>query len=487
MLESVGTILLIEDDPTYRAFFSAVIRSTGRNDIRIVWAEELQVGIKLLAESNPDVIVSDLNLHDSSGPETIARLQEHSPTAPIVVLSGMEEEELAIQALQYGAQDYLCKSTVTGDLLRRSLRYAMERKRADDSLRCQRDFAERLIESADAIILIVDKTGSILRMNAFAAERTGFSVAAAMGRKWQATLIPATDRAAMDQFLRTVLDSTSTQFCNSESVASNGAPIQVRWAGRSILDSGGNIDFVLITGHDITELLEAQQRALQAERLAAIGKTMIGLAHESRNALQRSQACLSLLERVTQRTPQALDYLARLQRAQDDLRRIHDDLRDYARPLRLERECGSLKEAAEDAWSDLSDARTNRDVHLDLEDNGCNVDCSIDRFRIEQVFRNLFENALSVCADPVRITVSWHDEVHDGTPAIQTSVHDNGPGFTAEQAERAFEVFYTSRSDGTGLGLPIASRIVEAHGGKMQSACSSPNGATILFTLPREE
>ena len=81
----------------------------------------------------------------------------------------MEEEELAIQALQYGAQDYLCKSTVTGDLLRRSLRYAMERKRADDSLRCQRDFAERLIVSADAIILIVDKTGSILRMNAFAA------------------------------------------------------------------------------------------------------------------------------------------------------------------------------------------------------------------------------------------------------------------------------------------------------------------------------
>ena len=152
MLDSVQTILLLEDDPDYRALFSALLSSAGSGGVHIVCAERLAAGLRLLSEALPDVIVSDLNLPDSSGLETVARIQEHSPTVPVVVLSGMEQEELAIKAVQSGAQDYLFKSMVDGDLMRRSLRYAVERKRADIALRHQRDFAEGLIESVEAII-----------------------------------------------------------------------------------------------------------------------------------------------------------------------------------------------------------------------------------------------------------------------------------------------------------------------------------------------
>jgi hypothetical protein len=243
---------------------------------------------------------------------------------------------------------------------------------------------------------------------------------------------------------------------------------------------------VLLTGHDVTELEQAQQRALQAERLATIGRTMIGLAHESRNALQRSQACLSLLERVTRGIPQAVDYIARLQRAQDDLRCIHDDLRDYSQPLRLKLEPGNLRDIVACAWSDLEEAREGRDVVLETEDCGCDLVCHMDCFRMQQVFRNLFENSLSMCPSPVRVSVRWTDKRLNGLPAVETAVHDNGPGFTPEQAKQAFKVFYTSKLNGTGLGLPIANRIVEAHGGKMRLATAGSDGATILITLPQE-
>jgi signal transduction histidine kinase len=85
----------------------------------------------------------------------------------------------------------------------------------------------------------------------------------------------------------------------------------------------------------------------------------------------------------------------------------------------------------------------------------------------------------------VRVSVRWTDKRLHGLPAVETAVHDNGPGFTPEQANQAFEVFYTSKSNGTGLGLPIANRIVEAHGGKMRPVTGGSDGATILFTLPR--
>jgi hypothetical protein len=86
------------------------------------------------------------------------------------------------------------------------------------------------------------------------------------------------------------------------------------------------------------DLKEAQKKALQAERLAAIGQMVAGLAHESRNALQRADACAERLRWRLQGQPEALDLVARIRQAQDDLRRLFDDVREYAAPIQLEPE-----------------------------------------------------------------------------------------------------------------------------------------------------
>src|SRR5262249_58461376 len=114
---------------------------------------------------------------------------------------------------------------------------------------------------------------------------------------------------------------------------------------------------LLLTGQDVTALREAQQKALQAERLAAIGQMVAGLAHESRNALQRSQACLSLLELRLRDQPEALDLLGRLQQAQDDLHRLYEGVRHYAAPIRLDRRVCDLARAWRESRADVPPLR----------------------------------------------------------------------------------------------------------------------------------
>jgi signal transduction histidine kinase len=104
---------------------------------------------------------------------------------------------------------------------------------------------------------------------------------------------------------------------------------------------------------------------------------------------------------------------------------------------------------------------------------------------LEQVVRNVLENALAACRDPVRIIVACDELPIRGQPAIRLIIRDNGPGFGDEQLSRLFEPFYTTKTKGTGLGLAISKRLVEGHGGVIEAANHS-NGAEIRITLPRK-
>ena len=106
-------------------------------------------------------------------------------------------------------------------------------------------------------------------------------------------------------------------------------------ANASPLRDPEGIQGAVVIFRDITERKEEQARALQAERLAAIGEMVAGLAHESRNALQRGQACLEMLALEVQDRPRARNLAERLQKALDDLSRLYEDVRDYAAPILL--------------------------------------------------------------------------------------------------------------------------------------------------------
>ncbi len=238
--------------------------------------------------------------------------------------------------------------------------------------------------------------------------------------------------------------------------------------------------------HLALKLKQAQERALQSERLAAIGQMMTGLAHESGNALARSKACLEMLAWEVEDRPEALELIDRIQKAQNHLKHLYEEVRGYAAPIKLDREVWDLSGIWRQAWENLAVSRQGRDTALSEDTGGLDLQCAVDQFRLEQVFRNILENSLAACPDPVRIEVQCSATTIDGQPAVQIAVRDNGPGLNAEQAQRIFEPFFTTKTKGTGLGMAIAKRIAEAHGGLIAVGPSSPGGAEILVTLPRE-
>jgi signal transduction histidine kinase len=237
------------------------------------------------------------------------------------------------------------------------------------------------------------------------------------------------------------------------------------------------------------ELKAAQQQVLQSERLAAIGQMMAGLAHESRNALQRSQACLEMLAVEIHDRPAALNLVARIQKAQDDLYQLYEEVRDYAAPLRLTRAENDARLVLEQAWDHLGALRSGRDARLECLPDGKPARCCVDAFSLEQVFRNILENSLAAASDPVRISAEFQERRLDDQPGgdshVRISIADNGPGLSPEARQKIFEPFFTTKTKGTGLGMAISQRIVEAHGGEIAVGREQP-GAEIVITLPRK-
>ncbi len=122
-------VLLIEDEPVDAALVRRSLPAQAEPRIRLEQVSALQAGIDRLAKGDLDAVLLDLNLPDSRGVDTVGRLREHDADIPIVVFTVAGDEETAVAALAAGAQDYLVKDEVGGSLLRRSLRYAMERRR----------------------------------------------------------------------------------------------------------------------------------------------------------------------------------------------------------------------------------------------------------------------------------------------------------------------------------------------------------------------
>lgn len=209
----------------------------------------------------------------------------------------------------------------------------------------------------------------------------------------------------------------------------------------------------------IRKIRDAHDRLIQSERLAAIGQMVSGIAHESRNFLQKISAAVeSLQSKGTWDTDDAAD-LASIRRGCDGLTRLLNDLREYAAPITLDRCRWDLAKVWRSAWKSLSHQHSGKDATLIECLDSESVWTSIDHFRMEQVFRNLFENALAACPASARITVHCERSGPDGM--LRVTVSDNGPGLKAAQPSSVFEPFFTTKSQGTGLGLSIVRRIVE--------------------------
>jgi serine phosphatase RsbU (regulator of sigma subunit) len=126
--------LLIEDNPDDARLIGLMLREADGDSFELRHVERLEDGLQELGNGGVDVVLSDLSVPDSHGLETFQRLHARAPHVPIIVLSGLNDASLALSAVHQGAQDYLIKGEVNGQLLARSMRYAIERKRMSEQL-----------------------------------------------------------------------------------------------------------------------------------------------------------------------------------------------------------------------------------------------------------------------------------------------------------------------------------------------------------------
>jgi signal transduction histidine kinase len=232
----------------------------------------------------------------------------------------------------------------------------------------------------------------------------------------------------------------------------------------------------------IRKIREARDCLIQSERLAAIGEMVSGIAHESRNFLQKIFAAVeSLQSKVGWEEDDAAD-LAGIRRGCDGLTRLLNDLREYAAPITLDRCCSDLAKVWRMAWKNLMSQHSEQNGTLIEQMDSEQAWAYIDHFRMEQVFRNLFENSLAACSGSARITVRSENRAADGT--LRVTVSDDGPGLKMAHPSTVFQPFFTTKSRGTGLGLSIVRRIVEAHGGTITARNGAPQGAIFELQFP---
>lgn len=351
-----------------------------------------------------------------------------------------------------------------------------------------------LVEAARCIIVILRADSTVAYFSPFAEQLTGYSAAEVVGQDYFSRFLAADDHEDIARELERILAGGAPAIGHESPIlCREGEKRSILWNAQRLDDYDGAAA-VLAVGHDITELKQAQERVLQSERLAAIGQTVAGLAHESRNAFQRSQACLEMLALELENRPSELELVERIQRALDHLHHLYEEVRDYAAPIKLDRQPCNLAHVWRDAWSHLELMRQKKNVELREELSQANLTCDIDWFQMGQVFRNILENAISASVSPSlsddesprpgRIAIKVRESSMNGQAGLEIFVRDNGPGIPPAVKERIFDPFFTTKTKGTGLGMAIAKRIVEAHGGRISVGESSP-GAEIVIALPR--
>ena len=352
-------ILVIEDDPDARANLRDILEL---DDHRVTTVGSAAEALKETGPARFSAIILDRRLPDATAEQLMPRLKAAHPDAAVIVVTGYSDLQGAIAALRQGATDYILKP-FNPDVLRASLGRIAERKRL--ALAKERSDAvfRHLVEAADCMIVILRPDYSIVYFSPFAEHLTGYSADQVKGRNYLTLLLPDCNRDAVaDEFTRVIAGRPNRGLENAV-LCRDSSRRWIVWNARYLPDYEDG-PAILSVGQDITFLKQAQERALQSERLAAIGQMVTGLAHESRNALQRCQACLEMLALKVRDRPEALELIARLQKAQDHLHHLYEDVRGYAAPIKLEKAPCDLRQVWRESWAHLEQARKDRQARL---------------------------------------------------------------------------------------------------------------------------
>src|SRR6202035_4369866 len=179
--KSIKTLLLVEDNPGDARLFRETFKEQGSLDTELTHVKSMSEAEKHLKAHAVDIIIIDLGLPDAQGLAAVRRAHAAAPRVPLVVLTGLDDDTLATQALQEGAQDYLVKGQIETRGLLRSLRYAIERKTMEEALFDEKERAQVTLNCIGDAVVCTDVSGDITFLNPAAETLTGWTLTEAAG------------------------------------------------------------------------------------------------------------------------------------------------------------------------------------------------------------------------------------------------------------------------------------------------------------------
>jgi len=212
---------------------------------------------------------------------------------------------------------------------------------------------------------------------------------------------------------------------------------------------------------------------------------MAGLTHEGRNILQRGQAAVERIQWRLRDRAEILALLARVQHALDDLAELFESVQSYTAPLALHPEPNDLAVLWREAWSRVTTTCPQAGAHLSEDAGAVNLHVEVDAAGLRQVFYHLLRSALASSPEPGEIAIVCRPAELHRQPGLEVIIRDQGPALGPEHRERLFEPFTAPRQRRCGLGLALARKIVEGHGGQIAAGPAHEAGAEISITLPR--
>ncbi len=548
MNDKTFRILLIEDNASDALLVREALKQSLVPSFVLTHVTRLNDGLQKLLQETFDLVVLDLALPDSQGLETFYSVRDHAPQVPIVILTGLVGDDMALRAFEEGAADCLPKSYLFNGELARALHYAIERirigqdrqgmeaKRRNNDRRTPDLFGQRnetiaaaaarvedgtqrqeiavlqasevsyrrLFETAlDGILILDARTGRITDVNPFLIKLLGFAREDIIGRT-VAELSPFKDSMANEAMLAQLQDVGHVRYENLPLESQDGRHIAVEFVSNEYRAGGQSV--IQCNVRDITARrlvenklrlhwkdLELRVAARTAELQAAnleLEAFSYSVSHDLRAPLRHITGFVQLLQKsaVSSLSVESLHYLTIISESAQRMGELIDNLLAFSRVGRTEvhKVDIDLEQLVKDTVSGFATEIEGRNVVWKI---GPLPSVWADPSLLRLLLVNLLSNALKFTSTRAEAIIEIGCVPQsNGTGETTIFIKDNGVGFDPTYVGKLFGVFqrlHTSDEfEGTGIGLANVKRIILRHGGKVTGSGAVDAGATFTFSLP---
>jgi len=366
---------------------------------------------------------------------------------------------------------------ILGERVQRTREDLERTSRELDRVRVDNDVILRHLATG---VLTSSASGNVAYLNPAAEQVLGLNTLEARGRPL-AQALPERLRPLRALILDTLARREPRARAEVLLRTASGRPLPVGLS-TNVLMHEGVLHGVVAVFQDLTEVREMERRARRNRSLAELGALAAGIAHELRNGLKPISGSVEVLQRELKLEGENGVLMELIATESSRLNRFVTDLLSYARERDLSLESVEINPYLAETCDTLGlDPRCSAGIRVRFEAADAVAHLQVDREQMRQVWLNLAANAMEAMLSGGELAVRWRGA---GTGRIVVEFEDEGSGIRAEDLPRVGQPFYTTKESGTGLGLPIAHRIVERHGGKLTLHCPSRRGTIARVDLP---